>query len=535
MTQDELKQTFYNAESIPKYQIARLVQNKIDGDASGNSSTLSFNAFGEKKTIELKLYESTLISDRTPIWLAKYNATDKSPFFEQLKPFTLGNEVTLYQTSEGSIIGSGIDKNGKLYFAGSTSKLVISPVTSRVSREISRRKRNIPHDENDESSDEYIVTDYHIIYNVPQSSNNNMLQSAIIKTENLIDEFKRKNDSIKLGKVKRDVSTSLISPEILLFTDFKSLFTKPEGKAFNKFIIYLIAFWNNVAMHFKALKNPLVSLRITGIVIGTVHEAIPFLHHQMSPDKHIFVMNALFDMGDWLMNYKNIFPLETYDFAVAMTSRHLCEKHIMTNKCKRDTTIGMANIKAKCAINGFRVEMCSVIHDELNFKGVLTATHELAHIMGAQHDGISTTSTRHCDLNDLSPNYIMTPVVTDVPQNYVWSTCTQETLFRDWWRGAKDCLKINSTIDTGKTVSIILPGDIESLERQCITRGYSHACNPTSNTCEDLECWTDSVKGLFSMWRCRKSGPPLDGSTCGPNHHCLLGSCVARNQTNSDA
>lgn len=44
-------------------------------------------------------------------------------------------------------------------------------------------------------------------------------------------------------------------------------------------------------------------------------------------------------------------------------------------------------------------------------------------------------------------------------------------------RGAKDCLKINSTIDTGKTVSIILPGDIESLERQCINRGYSHACN----------------------------------------------------------
>lgn len=40
----------------------------------------------------------------------------------------------------------------------------------------------------------------------------------------------------------------------------------------------------------------------------------------------------------------------------------------------------MANIKAKCAINGFRVEMCSIIHDELNFKGVLTATHELAHM-----------------------------------------------------------------------------------------------------------------------------------------------------------
>ncbi|KAK0179124.1 hypothetical protein PV327_007943 [Microctonus hyperodae] len=507
MTQDELKQTFYNAESIPKYQIARLVQNKTDGDASGNFSTLSFNAFGEKKTIKLKLYESTLISERTPIWLAKYNATDKSPFFEQLKPFTLGNEVTLYQTSEGSIIGSGIDKNGKPYFTGSTSKLVISPLSPRVSREISRRKRDISHDENNE----YLVTDYHIIYNVPQSSDNNMLQSAIIKTENLIDEFKRKNGSIKLEKVKRDIPTSLISPEILLFTDFKSLFTKPEGKAFNKFIIYLIAFWNNA------------------------HEAIPFLHHQMSPDKHIFVMDALFDMGDWLMKYKNVFPLETYDFAVAMTSRHLCEKNILTNKCKRETTIGMANIKAKCAINGFRVEMCSIIHDELNFKGVLTATHELAHIMGAQHDGTSTVSTRHCDLSDQSPNYIMTPVVTDVPQNYVWSNCTQETLFRDWWRGAKDCLKIDSTIDTGKTVSIILPGDVESLEKQCINRGYSHPCDPTSDTCKDLECWTDSVKGIFSWWRCRKSGPPLDGSTCGPYHHCLLGTCVARNQTNSDA
>lgn len=54
-------------------------------------------------------------------------------------------------------------------------------------------------------------------------------------------------------------------------------------------------------------------------LIIKVHEAVPFLHHQMSPDKHIFVMNALFDMGDWLMNYKNVFPLETYDFAVAMT------------------------------------------------------------------------------------------------------------------------------------------------------------------------------------------------------------------------
>lgn len=95
-----------------------------------------------------------------------------------------------------------------------------------MSREISRRKRDISHDENDKLSDEYIITDYHIIYNVPQSSDNNMLKSAIIKTENLIDEFKRKNDSIKLGKVKRDVPTSLISPEILLFTDFKSLFTK---------------------------------------------------------------------------------------------------------------------------------------------------------------------------------------------------------------------------------------------------------------------------------------------------------------------
>lgn len=94
MSPDELKQTFYTAESsddIPPYQLVQLWYSKADPNSPNQK--LSFNAFGENKTIELKPYKSSLIGDHTPTWIARWDTIHGDVIFDKLPNFVSNNIV----------------------------------------------------------------------------------------------------------------------------------------------------------------------------------------------------------------------------------------------------------------------------------------------------------------------------------------------------------------------------------------------------------------------------------------------------------
>lgn len=90
---------------------------------------------------------------------------------------------------------------------------------------------------------------------------------------------------------------------------------------------------------------------------------------------------ALDTMGYWLYRMNHIFPINSYDLAVTLTLKRLCDKPY-NSKDQICSTTGIAFKSGACTIDNKNETIYKVafVRDAGRFNGIKTAAHELGHL-----------------------------------------------------------------------------------------------------------------------------------------------------------
>ncbi|XP_071503688.1 A disintegrin and metalloproteinase with thrombospondin motifs 3-like [Diadema antillarum] len=158
---------------------------------------------------------------------------------------------------------------------------------------------------------------------------------------------------------------------------------------------------------------------------------------------------------------------------------------------------------------------CSLVkEDGLQMSFVLA--HEAGHVLGMEHDGDGNTC-----FDDAHGMSIMATVVQSTPRDHYWSECSRNELHATL--GDMTCLWDEPTGGTRAT-SIERPGQIYTMDEQCrfqFGEGYRKCHHTDVDYCVELYCTGPDLDG-----GCLKKGPPMDGSSCGPQRECVRERCV---------
>ncbi|XP_072165271.1 A disintegrin and metalloproteinase with thrombospondin motifs 3-like [Diadema setosum] len=155
---------------------------------------------------------------------------------------------------------------------------------------------------------------------------------------------------------------------------------------------------------------------------------------------------------------------------------------------------------------------CSLVkEDGLQMSFVLA--HEAGHVLGMEHDGDGNTC-----FDDAHGMPIMATVVQSTPRDHYWSECSRNELHATL--GDMTCLWDEPTGGTRAT-SIERPGQIYTMDEQCrfqFREGYRKCHHTDVDYCVELYCTGPDLDG-----GCLNKGPPMDGSSCGPQRIRLPG------------
>ncbi|XP_051172405.1 venom metalloproteinase 3-like [Leptopilina boulardi] len=209
-------------------------------------------------------------------------------------------------------------------------------------------------------------------------------------------------------------NVNTVYPEILILVD-NSLFSQ-FGNNIQRTVKYVSSFWKQVDVRFGQLNTPNILLNIAGIVI--FQENLPF-------SSYGYVYNSVLDKFGKFLLTQNKFKFQVdYDIAVLMLGNN-----IMYNGYSSDVG-GVAYIGGACKQESNMIYSAAIIKDNGAYSGVISATHELAHTLGATHDG---------DSNQLGPGflgaiecpavygYIMSPISLGKNQ-FTFSSCSQRSI-----------------------------------------------------------------------------------------------------------
>ena len=201
-------------------------------------------------------------------------------------------------------------------------------------------------------------------------------------------------------------------PEVLVVVDV-SLFKKFKYKT-DLTHEYIVSFFNAVNFCFALLSNPQVQLSIVGIVIGSSHNALPFLRQTSS--SLVDANSVLHNMGRYY--YKDRPGLPVYDIVVAMTALDLSA--VRGGKIDHNVR-GYAYVGGACVRNTLlqKINSVAILEDSGGYSAVVTAAHEIAHLLGTVHDG------------DSAPSYLRGPGATSCPASDGFIMSNK----RNTWRG----------------------------------------------------------------------------------------------------
>ncbi|KAK0164189.1 hypothetical protein PV328_002845 [Microctonus aethiopoides] len=468
------------------------------------------------KNITLNLKKSYLIGTRTPVWVLREGNPDS--LIEEIDPLTIGNAVQYYvDEDENASLGVITNYENEISVWGTYDEYFISP--GHYSRFYKRRRRSVDNKNSTNIHEsEVSITDFHKISRISKFEISKSIKSLLNKRREYFDKngWKESNKSRKVREASKNFT---IYPEILVITDYNIKFTSVNSPQFYNFLMYLIVFWNSVDLRFRELQDPRIRLHISGIVVAMSHKSVPFFRSNLFTPffESNFFMNrikpnaSIHSMGYWMSDHKKIFHMQLYDISIAMTNLPLCRND---TECRITSTLGAASaIGGYCAIDSLPR---AIIRDNLDFSGILRATHEIGHILGASHDG--TINNEKClNYND----NIMNPFEENAYTKNIWSECSKRSISKFFKNNGTDCFRnIERSKDAGD--NIILP---VSLLDQCNSRGFMYACETTSTTCQALLCWNSGWEGLKTFWRCTNTGPAVEGSPCGKgicrNHLCI--------------
>ncbi|XP_026831024.1 A disintegrin and metalloproteinase with thrombospondin motifs 1 [Ooceraea biroi] len=498
MTPDEVMSVFHAPHHlVPEYEVVPVLH-RTKKQEDSDVSEVKVKAFNDEVKLYLNPTEGILASKNTPVWTVKSNPEASEGLqYEQVLGAMKSLGVALQDVDSSSAVVVTPTPNGKIHLDGIIKDAyVIKSLPQRILQKVlyGGKKLFEPlHTKNVTSDDEYAYTHHHVVYKVPP---------------NPLKDFKITDPDKKVN------APNIIYPELLVVVDYKEY--KLLGGNVEQAVKYIFSFWNGVDLRYRLLTTPKIRFNIVGVVIATDPDATPYLEKNRHEDSEnaVDADRALRGMADYFYR-ETRFPTDYYDIAISMTRLDLC--NMLTEDYCDLSTLGYAYVAGACDRNATKQssEAVGIIEDNGGFGGIITAAHEIGHLIGARHDG-NPNGAGDCPAHE---GFIMTGGLMLHENGFEWSTCSIDAFYKFINEDRAKCL-YNEPL-YGDQLPRVLPGKLLSLNEQCKMTSGTPACNKDATVCTRLECEYPGFEGY-----CTAAAPAAEGSPCGDGLYCLNGKCV---------
>ncbi|XP_064470032.1 venom metalloproteinase BumaMPs1-like [Ornithodoros turicata] len=303
---------------------------------------------------------------------------------------------------------------------------------------------------------------------------------------------------------------SIIYPELFVVTDYAHSGTLKDSEL----ISYMAMFYASVNLRFKDLADPKVHFtvgRISRLGVDT-----GYILTKVLKDKKVY-LNFTSTLGKFRAHYKE--HQQDQHIAILMTGLDMV---VSTGENAWLTgAAGVAVVGGLCTSN----LNYAVAEDKAPiYSGIYVVAHELAHLLGALHDG--TGEAKDCNFQD---GYIM-GANRPGPNHYTFSTCSEASMMEHLLGSNQSCLISMSETSRYIPTTVRLPGQNVTLDQYCSDSyghyGFGFMEVDSNSSCKMYCCLMKSrSKG------CRAAAAP-DGYLCNSTqgHVCINGVCGNREE-----
>ena len=219
--------------------------------------------------------------------------------------------------------------------------------------------------------------------------------------------------------IKIITGPGVIRPEVLVVVD--SSLSQRIGDNDQQVKTYIRDFFSKVARKFDSLSSPLVSLHLSDIVLSSPpYLASSVLNTSSSSVTSLYAAQALDMMG------KHYYP-PTVDLVITLLYLDLCNHG--GDFCD---IVGKTYTGGACLVD-HRVKKAkgvALIEDDGDYSGVMVAVHELAHLLGAVHDGYYGAA--ECSKEGF--------IMSERARGDTWSQCSRNSIRQFITARAASCL-----------------------------------------------------------------------------------------------
>ena len=213
--------------------------------------------------------------------------------------------------------------------------------------------------------------------------------------------------------------------------------------------------------------------------------------------------------------------LPIFDMVVTLTALDMCT---MKGSSCRKSTVGYAYVGGACVTNKRlqKINSVAIVEDNGGYSGVIIAAHEVAHLLGAVHDGDSSLASLGgpgASSCSKSNGFIMSDN-RRTKRGVRWSSCTKAQISHFLSSSTASCL-LNSPSSKDNSLRDLpyLTENAPSLDEQCYQELGTRSCFSDARVCSQLFC-LNPVTGSCVSYR-----PAVEGSKCGSSGVCQNGEC----------
>ncbi|XP_076306471.1 venom metalloproteinase antarease-like TpachMP_A [Tachypleus tridentatus] len=307
-----------------------------------------------------------------------------------------------------------------------------------------------------------------------------------------------------------------VTVELLAVSDYahQSKFSSDED-----LIKYMGLLYNAVNLHFTTSVDPKVTVLLTSIIRNTDQKLEPYVTSNLHSG-YLYDEQALSAFSDYLPSNAN----KKYDAALLTTGRDLAG---VNGSVLQPGVAGLAYVGAACDSHYRHGEAEDT---PMMYDGALSVAHELAHILGAVHDGekpaASLPGSPGAVACPWSDGYIMSYVNKDSNHNR-FSTCSQAQF--KFYQSLSNAQCLQSTEQTEVYPGPSLPGQDSSLsiDKLCQLKhsdinGIKSYTPSNAQPCKFYCSTPPNEDGMFWYY----IYDALEGSPCGTGKACIFGECI---------
>ncbi|XP_058802824.1 A disintegrin and metalloproteinase with thrombospondin motifs like [Phymastichus coffea] len=519
MTDDELFSIFKvkNRTAVPDYELVPIFHRESTREGHGaprsiwpSIKEMHFTVSRGAVKLYLEPLDHLLLGENTPVYVASGSkAHPHAVRYERVREAWPSNFSMYQDLSNNAAVAMFTEPNGKVHFEGTVGdNLVIKPMPFRFQDTFLSFNDN-----------EYDAS-HHFVYKKQPWSLSSIFdeESDQGRFFNLIS---KRYHTAQPSPPKVEGKVDIVYPEVLVIVDHETYLQ--HGKNVQALCKYMAAFWNAVDLRFRGMSEPIVRLNIAGLIVPSDKYGAPYMEYHRVGKHYLRTMETHEDIGRYLYKDDRL-AKSSYDFAVAITNLNLCLTK--DNGCD-PSSLGVAKIEGACDHNENESDVAvALLEDAGAFDGILTAAHEIGHLLGSVHDGESSylgPGALDCGWDD---GYLMSST-RETSNGFQWSRCSIEQM-RYFLRRGGECLRNKPVVD--KPYPKILPGQLLSRDEQCKILNGMVECKVAENECGALWC---KKPGHTFNYRCVSTRAPAEGSSCIGGGICLDGKCVHKVEENN--